>query len=114
ATVRFTVGRQLITSEWTYQMVSIDGQNVWQVQRETILPTQVPENAAEMQIVINDGSFAINTTTVESGDIVIDLMNAGQMPHEVLIVRVPAGTDAGDFAAAPNGIPSGGTFVGQV
>lgn len=114
ATVRFTTGRQLITSEWTYQLADVNGQNAWVVQQEVILPTKAPEGAAHIQVVINDGSFEFNTTSVESGDIVLDVTNVGSAPHEMLIVRAPAGTDAGDFAAAPTGIPSGSTYVGQV
>lgn len=114
ATIRYTIGRQMVTSEWSYTLVDIDGQNVWRVQSDNKIPSEAPEGASELQIVINDGSFAINTDSVASGDIVIDVTNVGELPHEVLIVRVPAETEAADFAAATNGIPSGGTFVGQL
>lgn len=114
AVVRYIVGRQLFTTEWTYELVDVDGLNVWQVQAVTMLPTEVPDSASEMQIVINDGAFKANTTTIDAGDIVINVMNAGEMPHEVLIVRAPAGTEAADFAASTTGIPQGGTFVAQV
>lgn len=114
ATVRYTIGRQVVTSEWSYSLTGVDGQNVWQVQSDHKIPTEIPDGAAELQIVINDGSFAINTDSVESGDIVINVMNVGEHPHEVLIVRAPAGTEASDFAASTTGIPTGGTFVGQL
>lgn len=114
ATVTYTAGRQLITREWTYELMSEDGQDYWQAKSETVVPTEIPTDAATIQIVINDGSFELNTTTVSSGNIVFDVTNVGEAPHEVLLVRAPAGTNAGDFAAAPNGLPAGSTFVGQV
>lgn len=114
ATVRYTIGRQLVTSEWSYGLVSVNGERVWQVQNDNKVRSVAPEGASQLQIVINDGSFAINSETVPSGDIVIDVTNVGEVPHEVLIVRVPAGTEASDFASATNGIPPGGTFVGQL
>lgn len=114
AIVKYTTGRQLITSEWTYALVTVDGQNVWQVQQETLMPTEAPENAVSMSLIIDDGTFFLDSSTYPSGDIVIDVVNIGTQPHEALIVRVPAGTEASDFAAAPSGIPAGGTFVAQV
>lgn len=114
AIVKYTTGRQLITSEWTYQLISIDGQNVWQVQQQSSLPTEAPENASVMELTVDDGSFTFDSASAEAGDIVINVENVGDLPHEVLIVRAPGGTEAADFAAATSGIPDGATFIGQV
>lgn len=114
AIVKFTTGRQLSTSEWTYQLVDIDGQNAWQVQQKTFLPTEAPARASVLQLTVDDGSFSFDALKTQPGDIVINVGNVGELPHEVLIIRAPDGTDAADFAAAPNGIPSGATFIGQV
>lgn len=114
AIVKFTTGRQLFTSEWTYQLVDIDGQNAWQVQQETFLPTEAPARASVLQLTVDDGSFSFDALKTQPGDIVINVENVGALPHEVLIIRAPDGTDAADFAAAPSGIPAGATFIGQV
>lgn len=114
AIVHYTTGRQLKTGEWTFQLVSIDDQQAWQVQSETPLPTEAPEGAAKMSLIMEDGAFFIDAASYPAGDIVIDVVNLGTLPHEALIVRVPEGTEAADFAAAPSGIPDGGTFVAQV
>lgn len=114
AIVKFTTGRQLMTSEWSFQLIDIDGTTTWQVQQETFLPTEVPADASTMQLTVDDGSYSFAESTIAAGDIVININNVGENPHEVLIVRAPAGSTAADFAAAPSGIPSGGTFIGQV
>lgn len=114
AIVKFTTGRQVMTSEWNYTLVEIDGKNVWQVQQENYLPTEIPADAMTMQLTIDDGSYSFAEDTVESGEIVIRIQNVGANPHEVLIVRAPDGSTAADFAAAPSGIPDGGTFIGQI
>ncbi len=113
ATVTYTVGRQLHRSEWTFKLVTVDGTQAWQVQSENMQAAQAPAGAASMDLTIADGSFTLAAPSVPGGDIVINVSNTGQQPHEVLILKLPAGTGAAEIAAAPTGIPEGGTFIAQ-
>lgn len=113
ATVNYTVGRQLLSSQWTFQLVTVDGPPVWQVQSEQKQAGVAPAGAASMDLTIADGSFTFSAESVQGTDIVINVSNTGQQPHEVLILKVPDGVGASEIAAAPTGIPERGTFIAQ-
>jgi hypothetical protein len=113
ATVNYTVGRQLHRSQWAFQLITVDGTSAWQVQSEEMQAAEAPDGAASMDLTIADGSFTFAAPTVQGSDIVINVSNTGQQPHEVLILKLPAGTGASEIAAAPTGIPEGGTFIAQ-
>lgn len=114
ATVRYTSGRQLHTSEWTFTLSQVDGKATWVVQNQTVMTTEAPADATNVNVTISDGSFAFDTTSVTEGSLVLHIKNTGAQPHEVLIVRATPETDAADFAMAPTGLPAGSTFIGQV
>jgi hypothetical protein len=113
ATVNYSVGRQLHRSQWTFELVTVDGMSAWQVQSEAMQAADAPAGAGSMELTIADGSFTFAAPTVQASDIVINVSNTGQQPHEVLILKLPAGVGAAEVAAAPTGIPEGGTFIAQ-
>ena len=113
ATINFLQGRQQLTATWTFKLTTVEDKNVWQVQSEAMLPVEAPADAKVTTLTVDDGSFTFSEATVAEGDIVINVKNVGKNPHEVLIVRAAEGTGPADFAAAPTGIPAGGTFIAQ-
>lgn len=113
ATVNYTVGRQLLSSQWTYALTEANGKPSWQVQTEIVQAGVAPEGAANVDLAIADGSFTFSASPVQGTDIVINVTNTGSQPHEVLVMRVPEGVGASQIAAAPTGIPVGATFIAQ-
>lgn len=113
ATVNYTIGKQLHRSHWTYKLVTVDGTPAWQVQSEDMEAAEAPDGAASMDLTITDGSFTFAAPTAQGSDIVINVSNTGSQPHEVLILKLPEGMGASEVAAAPTGIPEGGTFIAQ-
>lgn len=112
-TVVYTVGRQVLTADWTLHQQTVDGQRLWVVQGESLMPTVKPENASILNIAISDEGYTFTPTEVTGAEISIVVANSGANPHEVLILRTPPGMTAGEIAAAPTGIPNGATFIGQ-
>ena len=113
ATVEYLQGRQVHKAEWTFRLTTVEDENVWQVQTQALQTPEAPADAAKTDLTVADGSFTFSEAELTEGNIVINVTNNGKQPHEVLIVRAPEGTQAQDFAAAPTGIPTGGTFIAQ-
>ena len=113
ATVTYTVGRQVLTGTWTFDLTDIDGTPTWVVQNEVLQVGTAPAGAVSVDLTITDGVFTFSAPSVQGSTIVINVSNTGSMPHEALILRVPADVTAADIAAAPTGIPEGVTFIAQ-
>lgn len=113
ATVNYTVGRQLLSGVWTFALIDVDGTPTWAVRNEVLQAGIAPAGAVNLDLTITDGVFTFSAPSVQGSDIVINVTNSGAMPHESLILRVPATVTAADIAAAPTGIPEGVTFIAQ-
>lgn len=114
ATVTYLGGRQVHTGIWTFSLAKLSGKSFWRVDRMQELPVQSLAGAHETSLTITDGSFTLEESSLPAGNITVQITNTGKQPHEALIVRTPGVVTAGDFAAAPNGLPKGSTFVGQI
>src|SRR5699024_8624884 len=113
ATVTYKIGSQLLSSDWTFTIKDVNGTRVWVVQSETLKTAPAPAGAVNLDVTIAEGAYTFSPTTIQGTDAVLKVTNSADTPHEVLIMRVPEGTDAKAIAKAPNGIPEGGTFVAQ-
>ena len=113
ATVNYTVGRQRLSGVWTFVLTDVDGGSTWVVQDEVLQPGSPPDGAGSIDLTIAEGTFTFSAPSVQGNSIVINVTNTGEMPHEALVLRVPADVTAADIAAAPTGIPEGVTFIAQ-
>lgn len=113
ATVRYTEGKQLISASWEFSRVEIDGSPAWRVTAETYQTVQTPTDAAVITVTVADGSFKFAPASVPGGNIVLNVTNAGKLPHEVLILRLPSDMSVEDVLESTTGIPDGATFVAQ-
>ena len=111
--MNYTVGNQLLSSDWTFALKDVNGTKVWVVQSEALKTATAPEGAVSVDVTIADGSYTFSSNTIQGTDAVLNVTNSAERPHEVLIMRVPEGTDTEAITSAPNGIPEGGTFVAQ-
>ncbi|MGK5551715.1 hypothetical protein ACSNOI_08875 [Actinomadura kijaniata] len=67
--------------------------------RLTALPSPVPARAAEVRVEMGEYFFRLDRAVVRAphGRVVLRLRNVGRMPHEAILLRLPAGATGADL-----------------
>lgn len=86
----------------------------WLIDSETPMALEPPINATTIDVSITDRRIKIDPKTTTNGTIVLRGTNDGDDTHEMLVIKVDAGSsvDAILRAAGP-AFPAGLTFIGQ-
>lgn len=112
-TLVYTVGKQLMTADWTLTRAEVGDTQVWRVNAAAPLATLVPTDAPVMDVEITDGSFRFTPDRSAGTELVLQVTNNGQSVHEILILRTPSTMTVGEIVASPTGVPEGTTFIAQ-
>ena len=112
--VTYISAYQQRTGTWTFSKESVDGLDVWVLQSESMIPTDLPDGAAAIDLTLEDSGYEIDPDTVEGADVILNLMNPTADDHEALVLRLDEGvtTDA-LLQSTSASLPEGITLVGQ-
>ena len=102
------------TGLWTFSKETVDGLNAWVLQSETVIPTDVPDGAAAIDVTFEDSGYELDPDAVEGADVILNLVNPTADDHEALVLRLDEGvtTDA-LLQSTSASLPEGITLVGQ-
>ena len=95
--------------------VLIRQDNQWRINDTQPVSAQVPDGVREVDLTLDEFSFSFDAAQIDSGNVAFSIENAGDQPHEALLLTVPPGYSVEQLLAeALQGIPEGVTVVGGV
>ena len=75
------------------------------------LPVDVPAEAAVVEMRLDEYAFEFDSQAASDGDFVFNVTNTGAQPHEVELMRLPAGVTAQQLSDREN-VPAGVETIG--
>jgi hypothetical protein len=81
--------------------------STWKIDGEERLPVDVPADAANVPVDMNEFAFAVNTDDIVSADgtIALELNNVGQQQHHIVLVTIPADANIDELIQAEDTPP---------
>jgi hypothetical protein len=113
AEVLSLAGNQLRHEEWAFVRSSATGP--WRVQRVTALVPLAVDGSATVEVAIDTQRLGTNPRDVTGGNVVLIGTNSDRVDHEMVVLRLPAGTTTDILlqSAGPD-LPAGVDFIGQM
>jgi len=112
--ITYVSAYQQRTGIWTFSMENVDGLDTWVLQSETVIPTDVPDGAVEIDVTFEDSGYELDPESADGSDVVLNLTNPTDDDHEALVLRLDEGvtTDA-LLQSTSASLPDGITLIGQ-
>jgi hypothetical protein len=111
ADVEFIFGQVIAPQRY----ILIRQDNQWLIDDTQPLSAEIPDATQEIEVELDEFGFSFDANQIESGDIGFVLENAGDQPHEALLLSVPEGYTLEQLIEQlMAGVPEGVTVVGGV
>lgn len=129
AVVRYVVGNQLRQGLWTFSLLSasasfLGGEDAngivrssarWVVDSEEVQEPDVPEDAQQVDVTLDEYSIEVDPNQVDAGKIALEIANDGEQDHEVIVLRLEDGATADELLYIPGpDLPDGISIAGQL
>ncbi|MBA3275594.1 MAG: hypothetical protein H0T72_07360 [Chloroflexia bacterium] len=112
--VTYVSAFQQRTGIWTFAKEVVDGLDIWILQGEEVIPSDIPEGAATIDVTFEDNGYALDPASVASADVVLNLANPTGEDHEALVLSFEDGvTTATLLQSTSASLPEGVSLVGQ-
>jgi hypothetical protein len=111
ATAEVDSNEGVIVSREIYTFARENGQ--WLIAGVEDLPVDLPASATTVDLQILDNTYQFDEAAVKSGSFAFNVTNDGQQPHEVELMRLPAGATTAqliDPKNKPVGVQTLGLF----
>src|SRR5690606_41589089 len=89
ADTRMVFGRVVDSNR--YSLVRQDG--AWLIERIEQRDTAIPEGVAAVQVEMVESEFRFDAPALARGDVALEVLNNGEQPHELVLVRKPPDVD---------------------
>jgi hypothetical protein len=84
----------------------------WKINDTESMDAEIPDDATKVDMTLDEMSFGFDTSGVKT-NVAFALDNAGEQPHEAILLKVPAGFTVDQLLQAdPSTLPSGVAIVG--
>jgi hypothetical protein len=86
----------------------------WLIHGVSALPVQVPADAANIKVTLDEYSFSLSPGRTTATTVVLNGTNNGDEDHEILVLRLERGVSSETLVRNPGpGFPDGVSFIGQ-
>jgi hypothetical protein len=114
AEVTWVSAYQQHTASWVFQQKEVDGVETWVLYSQRLLPVETPVGAYGIDVTIEDNGYALDPTSANGPELVLDITNPTDEDHEALVVRLDEGVAPEVLLqGGGEGFPEGVTLVGQ-
>ncbi|MBA2469458.1 MAG: hypothetical protein H0V37_08635 [Chloroflexia bacterium] len=112
--VTYVSAFQQRTGIWTFAKENVDGLDVWVLQGEELIPSNIPEGAATIDVTFENNGYQLDPASAASTDVILNLSNPTDDDHEALVLRFEDGvtTDA-LLQSTSASLPEGVSLIGQ-
>ncbi len=129
AVVRYVAGNQLRQGLWTFSLFNssasfLGGEDAngivrssarWVVDSEEIQEPDVPEDAEQVDVTLNEYSIEVDPDQIDAGSVALRIANDGEQDHEVIVLRLEDGATANELLYIPGpDLPDGISIAGQL
>lgn len=115
ATVTYRIGNQVRVGEWAFTRETVDGKEVWALDRETAQAVTKPASATEASVTIEKNAYTFDPATIDGDEVFFTIANKDAVDHELFVVKLDKDTKVDVLLTTPGpGLPAGVSFVGQV
>jgi hypothetical protein len=88
----------LTSDEGDFGMTLVNDEDVWKADTLFVPDDEVPEGTEVVELELIEFAFDgdLESDAVKSGDFALHVVNAGEQPHELVIVKIPEGQTLDD------------------